>query len=69
MDLGGPVSELLRSFCDCGRHVRVLWSAPLGPTSRPVLLVCGYHPDRRCDFAQIIPESAVDVLDVDQDEQ
>lgn len=49
----------LRSTCDCGKRVRVLWSGPLSPESRPVLLVCGYHPERRCDFRQVIPEDKV----------
>jgi hypothetical protein len=54
--------EKLRSTCDCGRRVRVLWSGPLSADSRPVLLVCGYHPDRRCGFQQVIPEENVDQM-------
>lgn len=54
----------LRAHCDCGRRVRVLWSEPLTVFSRPVLLVCGHHPLRRCGFRQLIPESAVTRLDL-----
>lgn len=53
------MSEQLRSVCDCGRRVRVLWSGPLSSDSRPVLLVCGYHPKRRCSFQQTIPPEKV----------
>lgn len=52
----------LRSTCDCQRLARILWSQPLGPESRPVLLVCGYWPRPRCTFRQGIPESAVTVI-------
>lgn len=49
----------LRTHCDCGVRVRILWSEPLGgPQSRPVLLVCGRH-HRECEFRQVIPEDAV----------
>lgn len=54
------MSEDLRSLCDCGRRVRVLWvefTADEGP--RPILLVCGWHPERRCDFRQFIPPEKV----------
>jgi hypothetical protein len=49
----------LRTHCDCGVRVRVLWSGPIGPDSRPILLVCGHHPRSPCEFRQVIPEAAV----------
>lgn len=51
--------DLLASTCECGRRVRVLWSGPLSTTSRPVLLVCGWHPKPRCGFSQPIPQDKV----------
>jgi hypothetical protein len=52
-------SEALHSRCFCGRRVRVLWSGPVDQSSRPVLLVCGWYPQRRCDFNQPIPAEKV----------
>jgi hypothetical protein len=45
----------LRPRCDCQRRARVLWSGPIGPDSRPAVLVCGHKP-ARCFFRQHIPE-------------
>lgn len=55
-------NEPLRGRCDCGRRVRVLWSNPIDETSRPVLLVCGWHPERRCSFHQLIPAEKITFL-------
>lgn len=57
-----PDGVELPSTCHCGRRVRVLWSGPIGPDSRPVLLVCGrhWHPDHRCDLRVPIPEDSID---------
>jgi hypothetical protein len=52
-------SEDLPSRCLCDRRVRVLWSSPMDENSRPVLLVCGWHPERRCDLNQPIPAEKV----------
>lgn len=49
----------LQPNCDCGCRVRVLWSGPISSNSRPVLLVCGWHPQRRCEFRQAIPAEKV----------
>ncbi len=49
----------LRSRCDCGKRVRILWSTPIGPDSYPFLLVCGYRDKPRCAFRQIIPKDKV----------
>lgn len=56
------VDEPLRPTCDCGCRVRVLWSGPIGPDSRPILLVCGWHPNRRCEFRQPIPPEKVTTI-------
>jgi hypothetical protein len=56
-------NEPLRQRCDCGRRVRVLWSAPIDENSRPVLLVCGWHPEPRCELRQPIPADQVTRLE------
>jgi hypothetical protein len=52
--------EELPSRCHCGKRVKVLWSGPLGPDSRPVLLVCRTGA---CDLRVPIPASAVQILE------
>jgi hypothetical protein len=56
------MTEALRSHCDCGRRARVLWSGPIDEHSRPVLLVCGWHPEPRCQLHQPIPAEKVTFL-------
>lgn len=55
----------LPSRCRCTVRVRVLWSGPLNEHSRPVQLVCGWHPRRRCDLQVPIPASAVATVGID----
>lgn len=34
----------------------MLWSTPIGPAARPVLLVCGWWPAPRCNLRMRIPQ-------------
>lgn len=52
-DLAQVKYERLRPTCDCGTRVKILWSSPLSPMSRPFLLVCRQN---RCDFRQRVEE-------------
>jgi hypothetical protein len=58
--------SILRPHCDCGKRVRVLWNGPISEDSRPVLLVCGYHPER-CGFRQEIPKSDVTIVETNRE--
>jgi len=54
----------LPSRCLCGRRVRVLWFGPISPSSRPLLLVCGYYPRSRCTFRRSIPDDAIETVNL-----
>jgi hypothetical protein len=46
----------LPTHCRCTRRVKVLWSYPLGPSSRPSVLVCRTG---ECGLNVPIPDSAI----------
>jgi hypothetical protein len=64
--LGGTVTDSprrpLRSRCDCGKWVRILWAKPTDEPPRPLMLICGWFPDERCEFRQLIPDDHIEVL-------